>query len=151
MANFAKSALNDGVNSTLHSKDLLVWTNEVFLTGEANTAVISELGAYRRKTLFIDVTGGYTGGMSAPYTLDIYGKSNAVSYWTALSGLGNFTSTAYMVTMDFEGGAGFSGYPAHIEQIKLVLTNVNTGTAGGATSATSVTGGVNLSISMTDL
>ena len=151
MANFAKSAMHDGVNSTPHSKDLLVWTSEVFTTGEINTAVISELGAFRRKTLFIDITGTCTGGVSAPYTLAIYGKSNQAGFWTALSGLGSFTNTAYMRTLDFQGGGGFSGYPVHIEQLKMVMTNPNTGTGGGANSATSVTGGVNLHISMTDL
>ena len=134
MANFNFSAHEHGAPRSQESREVLIWSNEIFTTGEANTAVISELGEYSQRLLFIDITGAFTGGMSSPVTLAVSTKTDRFPVWLSLGTI-SVTSTAYLNFLNVTGGIT-SGEFVNLDKIKIIATNPNSGTGVGVTEVT---------------
>jgi hypothetical protein len=127
MANYDFSPKKDALPLSIDSAEIVLFSGTQFGTGIANTASIYDLADYAQRVLYVDVTGANTGGVSAAETLQIYSRATNNGAW-ALIQSPTVTNTAYVFTVN-PTGVALSAVWTPISNLKVVLTNVNTGTS----------------------
>ena len=128
MTDYARSPQINGHPLSKNYTEIKVLENIQFSTGAINTATISDIYDYEKRVVYIDITGVNTGGMSAPMTFAITSKPVNLSTWTTLQTF-SLTNTSYNYALLQTGLALSAVWGAPIANLKIVVTNPNTGTA----------------------
>ena len=123
--------------------EIKVLNNVGFGTGAINTATIFDVYRFEKRLLYIDNTGVNTGGMSAPMTFAVAARPVNGSAWATLHSY-SVTNTSYVYSLN-PSGIALSGMWAPIANLKITVTNPNTGTAAAVTACTST---VNVTLSL---
>ena len=142
MANYLSSPQVNGHPLSDSFVEINALSAVVFGTGAINTAVIGGLAGYSKRMLYIDITGAFTGGMSAPVTFLVQSKPDTYGIWTTWHTY-SLTNTAYVFTLN-PTGVSLSGHWCPAENLRITVTNPNTGTGAGITAVTAT---INLAIS----
>ncbi len=127
MADYTSSPTKNASPLSPDRCEIYALQSVVFGTGAVNTATIFGVGDYEKRMVYVDITAACTGGMSAPHTISVAARCNSMSAWATLQSW-NCTSTAYFFNIN-PTGSTLTGLWQPLENIKLVVTNANTGTA----------------------
>jgi hypothetical protein len=135
MTDYNRSPQINGHPLSKNYTEIKVLENIQFGTGAINTATISDIYDFEKRIIYIDITGVNTGGMSAPMTFAVSSKPVNMTTWTTMHSY-SLTNTAYMFALHQSGLALSAVWGAPIANIKIVVTNPNTGTAAAVTACT---------------
>lgn len=143
MSNFYSSAKHNGHPLSEKATEVVALSGVHFGTGIANTAIVYDIYDYSKRMLYIDITGSFTGGMSSPVTVAVASKPTNHPVWTTLHSY-SLTNTAYVFSLN-PTGISLSAQWVPLENIRMTVTNPNTGTGAGVTQVTAI---VNLTLSL---